>query len=609
MKNILYNTVISGILIWIFLGCNSRQPSDFKEEMQSAVQNLRYNGTVKSVAQLMEELGLQGLSVAVIDDYQIAWTRSWGVKEAGSGAELDENTAFCTASISKPVAATLFAILEAKGLIDLKAPVSTYLKRWKLPESELTTGIEVTFEHLLSHTAGTSQHGHKDLYEGDSIPTVIQSLNGKIPGGNSKLEFLDIPGTWWRYSGGGYVIAQVAIEDHLGSSLEDLAEEHLFSPLKLRHTTFIQPNEPGFFLTNVAKSHNRNGEVIRSGIQISPQLAPSGLWSTPSDLALFMIEIQKALNGAKTKVISKEVALRVTDIITSKVMGGWSMGWERRFGFGNRDWFSHGGSNQGMGGHLYATMEGGKGIAFLANGGNSARLPILNSLRNSIIASHGWTVALDRSKFQHLPEEVAKRAVGNYTNEYGELVPVEYKEGRLYVRDFDFRQRLELFYLGNNTFKVNESKRTVRFDAINPADQKRYLATVTAHGPHTTIDYGLQKISDTLPFQYLLENNYAKALEAYQREKAANPQLGLLRESTLNRTGYQELAKKNHALALSVFKINTVLYPKSANTYDSLGECHMIMGNTEAAIKNYRKVLELDPENPNAKAMIMKLSQ
>lgn len=612
MKKLKYRIIIVLILFLVFNSCNSPQKINPEERINASIQNLEHNGSLLSVQEAMDSLGLKGLSVAVFENYKMSWTKTWGVKDVVSNEKMDENTAFCTASVSKPITATLFAILEEKGLIDLKAPVSNYLKRWKLPESPLTAGIDVTLEHLLSHTAGTSQHGHKDLYAGDTILTVVQSLNGEIPrsNSNSELEFLSTPGTWWGYSGGGYVIAQIAVEDYLGRSLVNLAEEYLFSPLKLKSTTFIQPNEPAFFLSNIAKSHDRNGKIIRDGIQISPQLAPSGLWSTPMDMAIFMMEIQKALKGMKTKVISKEVAHRVTDIVTTKVMGGWSLGWERRFGFGNHDWFSHGGSNGGMGGHIYATMEGGNGIAFFGNGGNTQRIPILNSLRNSIIKSHGWTLPLDKSTYKVIPRDIGNMVKGNYSSVlFGEIVPLEFKDGRLFARDFDGRQRLELFYLGNKTFKVDQSKRIIRFDAVNPDDGKKYMATIIKNGVHTEIDFGLRKISDKLPFEYLLENNYEKALEAYKEEKSNNPRSGFLSERTLNNTGYQELAKKNYDMALSVFKIYTILYPESANAFDSLGEFYMETGHKEEALINYKKSLKLNPKNENAKEIITKLER
>lgn len=607
MRTLVYILTVFIILFLILIthSCESPKKLDYKNQMQASVQKLELNDTVLTVEEAMKDKGLKGLSVAVFENYEIAWTKTWGVKDAESKDTMDVNTTFCTASVSKPVTATLFAILEEKGLIDLKAPVSTYLKRWQLPESDLIAGMEVTLEHLLSHTAGTSQHGHKDLYGGDNIPTVIESLNGEIPGGNRKIEFLDTPGTSWRYSGGGYVIAQIAVEDYLGKTLVELAEEHLFSPLNLKNTTFIQPNEPEFFLTNIAKSHDRNGQIIADGIQISPQLAPSGLWSNPTDMAVLMIEIQKALNGKGSRIISYEVAKRVTDIATLKVMGGWSLGWERRFAFGNHDWFSHGGSNGGMGGHIYATMQGGNGIAFFGNGGNASRIPILNSLRNSIIRSHGWHIPLNQNKFRAIPDSLGNQLKGNYSSVlFGEIVPIEYKEGQLFARNFGGSQKAKLFYLGNKTFKVDQSNRIIRFDEVNPVDNQIYTAILIQNGAQTDMNYALKKVGDKLPFEYLLEDDYEKALEAYQMEQKNNPLTQFISERTINAMGYQELGKKNFDLAISVFKINTILYPNSANAFDSLGEGYMVKGDDKKAMANYKKSLELNPDNENAKEMI-----
>lgn len=121
----------------------------------------------------------------------------------------------------------------------------------------------------------------------------------------------------------------MALEDHLGKSLADLAETYLFKPLGMNYSTMRQPHEAGF-LTNVAQAHDENGQIIRTGTPITPQVAPSGLWSTPLDIAIFIIEFQRALAGQDTKVISQAVAQSVVDVVTLKVMGGWSMGWGQK---------------------------------------------------------------------------------------------------------------------------------------------------------------------------------------------------------------------------------------------------------------------------------------
>jgi len=229
------------------------------EAASQAVKNLKQDdGTVLTVEQAMFHHGLRGLSVAVFEDYQVVWTATWGVKDSISNEKINQQTAFSAASIAKGVTATLFALLEDKGLIDLKVPAKHYLKRWQLPESKWTENVDVTLEHLLSHTAGTSQHGFRDFYQGDTIPSMVQSLNGEISNDNEKIKFMFKPGNTWSYSGGGYVIAQLAVEDQLGKPLADLAQEYLFEPLDMRHTTLKQPNQEGF-LINIAKVHDEKG--------------------------------------------------------------------------------------------------------------------------------------------------------------------------------------------------------------------------------------------------------------------------------------------------------------------------------------------------------------
>lgn len=75
----------------------------------------------------------------------------------------------------------------------------------------------------------------------------------------------------------------------------------------------------------------------------------------------------------------------------------------------------------------------------------------------------------------------------------------------------------------------------------------------------------------------------------------------------LNSLGYRLLQAGQVADAVKVFGVNVELYPDDANAYDSLGEGQMAAGNTKAAIANYRKSLEMDPKNENAKKMLQRL--
>lgn len=542
------------------------------------------------------------MSVAIFENYQIKELKNWGVKDAISKERMNENTIFCTASIAKPISALLFAILEDKGLIDLKAEVSSYLKRWEIPVNDKNAGIKLNFEHIFSHTAGTSQHGHIDFYSGDTIPTPVQSLNGQIAGGNEALRFLDVPGTSWRYSGGAYVIAQIALEDHLGKSFTEIAQKHLFEPLKLKNTTFYQPNEPQFAYTNIAKSHDDQGNVIRNGIQITPQLAPSGLWSTPKDLSLIIIEIQKALAGIKTDIISNSCANRITKVITTDVMGGWSLGWERRFKFGNRDWFSHGGANAGMGGYIYGTMKGGNGVVILGNAGNRIRIPVENAIRDKVIQSKGWKNVLNTSEYKLIDPIYGEKLAGNYcSSNFTELIPIKYQDGRLWVNNFDGGRTLELFYLGHNTFRVDESNRLLRFNQINPTDNQPYLSVIFQNGVYTDVKYNVFKVGEKLPLDYLLEDNYQLFSSEYQQIVGNYPNSDLASEGYFFRAGNAELAKGKSINAIKIFEAMAEIFPNSVHPYNGMAKAYMKNGQKKKALDNFRitlkKLLEQDDKN------------
>lgn len=424
----------------------------------------------------METHKLPGFSLAIIENYEVIYSEQWGVKAATSPTLLDSETAFSTASMAKPITALICIMLEEKGLINLDDPISKYLTRWSLPESEFTQDTPVTWKHLLSHMAGTTQYGFADFYEGDNIPTLTDSLEGKLPRYNNEpISFTFEPGTDWKYSGGGYTIIQMALEDHFKKPLHKLASENIFVPLGMKNTTMLQPNETGF-LTNVASVHNRDGDVIRSGLPITPQVSASGMWSTPEDLAKLSIAMQKALRGDKDAGISPKTAKTATNIISLKSSAGNTLGWARAFGFGNTDWLRHAGSNTGVGGDLFASMESGKGFIFFANGEKPNRFPISGFVRGEVISMMQWEKPIENGEIA--PYALVQSIKGTYKDFLynsgmdSEIVNIDDK---IYLISSLFghfigKDRSEMIYLGDNTFKIMDFPNQVRF---NLDDQNR----------------------------------------------------------------------------------------------------------------------------------------
>jgi len=562
------------------------------------------NDKSTSYEALLEEHKLTGLSFAVIDNYKVVFNKQVGMKAHGSKERIDSETAFSTASITKGVVGILAAMLDEQGKLDLDAPVSTYLKRWSMPDSPHTATTPVTLRHLLTHTAGTTQHGFTDFYMGDDIPSLVDSLEGNLPRYDKPISVTFKPGTSWRYSGGGFVIAQVAIEDHLETSLADLAQEMIFAPLNMHNTTFRQHGEKGF-LTNIAKVHNQEQEIIKTGIPICPQIAPSGMWSTPTDMAALIIEMQLALSGKKTTTISKSVAQGVTRLETLDGVGGWSVGWMRYEGYGNIDWFSHGGSNTGTGGHVMGSMTKGKGLVIFGNGPNPARIPVINKVRDSVIAQLNWAEEIKGQVADFSPKQKAALQ-GRYVAPFNDVVEIreDNKELKMVSQFFT----AELLPLNNGNFAMDGFSNQFSL-RVNPADQKTYI-TYLRDGSDL-LSYAMVKLDkgQKLPAEMAGKDNMQEVLIAYQRWQQAHPNSHLHTARVINREGYDKLKNGQVDAAITLFTVYTKLYPDDANAYDSLAEAYKAIGDIAMSIKHYKRAIEMNPNNVRAKQVLRELME
>lgn len=434
--------------------------------------------TQDKLDKLLKEHKLPGVSLAVIDNFKVVLRATSGEKRFGSGELIDHDTAFSTASISKPITALLVAMLEEQGKLSFDDSVAKYLKRWTLNTNDFPEPDAITFRRLLSHTAGTTQGGFADYYDGDDVPTAIDSLNGaKVPRYDKPISLKFEPGTNWDYSGGGYVIVQIALEDLTGKPLPELAESMLFEPLGMTRTTMYQPNHKAF-LSNVARVHHNDLTVIGAGLPICPQIAPSGMWSTPSDMATLIIEMQKALAGKPTNVISQDVAKATTQIQTLHTTGGWGLGWMRVEAKGNIDWFSHGGSNTGTGGHIMGTMEGGRGIAIFGNGGNPSRIPVIETLTADVLSQLSWEETITPADNQQAPK--ARHAmVGTYDLIFDQKLSIEEQNGKLIYNGrlmlWSDKTQGELVHVGNGKYAADGYANLLSVDMSG--DKKRIIVS------------------------------------------------------------------------------------------------------------------------------------
>ncbi|MFK7931884.1 MAG: serine hydrolase [Saprospiraceae bacterium] len=598
--------LIFSILLLLF-SCND--PSKVQDT------TLLLDELTPQIDSLLQVNNLTGLSVAVIEDAKILWHQEYGYKENGKEEKMDENTAYSTASISKAITATTCLILAEAGKIDIDAPVSNYLKRWQLPASEYLQKTDLTIRHLLSHTGGTSHGGYADFYGNDSIPTIIQCLNGELlPRTNAPITIQFEPGTDVLYSGGGFVIVQLALEDALDQPFQDIVAETIFAPLEMEHTTMIQPNQAGF-LTNVAKVHNVNQEVIRTGIPICPQLGPSGTWSTAKDLARFGIAIQKALNGQPTEVISTQVAKQLSEIGTYKFAGGGALGWQRSYAFGNLDWLTIMGQNTGVGGELNVTMEGGKGIVMLANGETKNRLPVLSFMRSQIIERLNWRQEINE-KAVALEEAFVDKIKGSYLDfmygDFGETVSIQKENGQLYITSQLLRlltdsEKNKMIHIGNRVFKIENYPNYVAFvenderiDSIkiyrypNEAEENKWTIPIEAL---KTVKVQLIDAFSGADFEQ--SKQLYRAIQ--ERETDYDFSYSLI-ELGVMFYGRAEIEK-----TVAMFEFNASENPDNPDSYAALAEIHERVGNNNEALKYYQLLLPMLDDEKDKQAIKAKI--
>ena len=115
-----------------------------------------------------------------------------------------------------------------------------------------------------------------------------------------------------------------------------------------------------------------------------------------------------------------------------------------------------------------------------------------------------------------------------------------------------------------------------------------------------------QSIAETL-LKTIAEQNVAAAVKQYRELKATQAANYDFNEGALNALGYQLLGQKKTKEAIEIFKLNVESYPQAANPYDSLGEAYMVAGERALALQNYKKAVELNPENAAAVQIIKKL--
>ncbi|HJU44051.1 MAG TPA: serine hydrolase domain-containing protein [Vicinamibacterales bacterium] len=336
------------------------------------------------VPELLLQHNVPAVSVAVIRDFKIEWARAWGLKSIKTGEPATVDTMFQAASISKPVAAMASLRAIQDGRFDLDQDVNTILKSWKVPASPHLNGIMVTPRMLMSHTSGSDDgFGFPGYHPDVPRPTIVQILDGQPPSNRPAVRWGRSPMTGYKYSGGAVTIQELVLTDALGKPFQRIMQDTVLGPIGMTHSTYEQPLPPAR-QAQAAHAHDGKGQPGDAHWRVHPEHAAAGLWTTPSDLAKFAIEVQQALAGRSTRVLNKTMA---QEMVTPVGVGPFAVGFTIAK-VGEGWYFSHGGSNWGFRCDLIAHRSKGYGVVIMTNGDRGGA--VITALRDKISRAAGW---------------------------------------------------------------------------------------------------------------------------------------------------------------------------------------------------------------------------
>lgn len=334
------------------------------------------------LAERMAALKVPGISIALINHGAIEWARGYGWADVAAGRRVTEHTRFQAGSISKPLTAMAALSLVQAGKLSLDGDVNRQLSAWKLPDNAYTDQRKVSLRDLLSHTAGIGVHGFSGYAAGTPVPSLLELLDGKAPANSAPVRVENLPGSAWKYSGGGYEIVQLLLTEASQQPFEQFMQHAVLDKLGMSESAFVLP---AAWKGLASDAHHADGSMVPGKYHRYPEMAAAALWSTPSDLARFIIDIQKSAAGNSNKVLSQKTVQEMLAPGIEAFGLGLFLG-EKTDAHQN---FYHGGGNEGFQNMLFAYTSTGQGAVVMSNSDNGMQL--IEEVLRAIAREYGWT--------------------------------------------------------------------------------------------------------------------------------------------------------------------------------------------------------------------------
>jgi CubicO group peptidase (beta-lactamase class C family) len=528
--------------------------AQIKQVENSLAGRVIINGKADNILDRMAYYKVKGLSIAVVENYQVVWAKGYGWADEKEKRPVTTSTLFVPGSISKSLNALAVLKLAQDKKLDLNTDINTYLKSWKFPYDSLSKGKKITLMHLLSHAAGLSFCGNEGYDRNAKIPTLPEILEGKPPSSSPGVRSEFEPGLQHQYSNGGIIMTQLMITDMTRQPYDKFMYDNVLKPLGMTQSFFSQP-PPKNKLKLVATGYNADGAELATKFNIIPEQAAGGLWTTPTELCKYIIETQLAYEGKSAKVLSPEMTkLRLTPTVDEVSALGIFI--DKR---GETKYFTHDARNYGYSGVYYGSLEGGKGVVVFLNSDNVALLP---EIANSVATVYSWKDFYNpvfRNEIV-VPESVLAQYKGIYLYE-GKFASVYKNQDAYYYWTDGMSSKMHFsseqeFY--NQEFRAD--KTFVRDASGNITGFKRNVDGK---------DY---------PFAVKITNADTLVAPTYQ----------------INTLAWHLLERKQYAQAITFLKRGTALDPNDMSMLINLAHGYLFNNEYDKAINLYTEILNKD---------------
>lgn len=319
----------------------------------------------QKIPKLLNNFVVPGTAIAIIDDGEIVLQKAYGFADVNKGKQITTATGFNIGSISKTIAAWGIMKLVEEGKIDLDAPAEKYLTRWQLPESDFDSK-EVTVRRLLSHTAGLSLHGYPGWSPKDRLSTIEESLNGRN-NGPGRVEMIMEPGTKWKYSGGGYTILQLIVEEVTGQKFEDYMQSAILNPLGMTNSSYKIDEA---IMNNSSLEYDSFGDEI--DFELFTAQAAAGLHTTIEDFTRFAYaSLFDHKDNKKYNTVLKDKTLKEMMKPAPVSNDSYGLGYQvQKIPNTSYTLKGHGGANSGWHAFFRVNPETNDGFIMITNGGS-----------------------------------------------------------------------------------------------------------------------------------------------------------------------------------------------------------------------------------------------